>query len=202
MHETQKHNTNKQATVTNVKEGLAWLKRSCTPADVAIVLFSGHGVRKEKGLYYVTHEGNMNGVQFTCLNWETIATALRDTQARQVLFLADACHAGAFGDSDLAPQKELAASLRKTAGVMVFSSSRKDEVSLERHEWGHGAFVAAILEGLNGTADLNGDGKITIAELQTTVTERVLEMTDDQQHPDIPRLGEFDPNLVIAKPVR
>lgn len=191
--------TNKKATRTNLKEGLAWLQESCTESDVAVVLFSGHGITREKGLYYVTHEANLDGVQFTCLNWETIAESLKVTRARQILFLADACYAGAFGESDLAPQQELADSLRRTAGVMVFTSSRGDEVSLENPEWGHGAFCAAILDGLDGKADANGDGAITIAELQSSVTLQVAELTNDRQHPDLPKLGDFDPDLVIAR---
>lgn len=191
--------TNKNATVTNIKGGLDWLQKSCTSSDVAIVLFSGHGIKKERGLYYVTHEANMNGVQFTCLNWETIAESLKQTQARQILFLSDACYAGAFGETNLAPQQELADSLRNTAGVMVFSSSRGDEVSRENAEWGHGAFCKAMLDGLPGKADLNGDGQITVEEFSHSVTKQVIEMTNGKQHPDLSRLGQFDPDLVIAK---
>lgn len=192
--------TDKNATVTNIKNGLDWLKRSCTPSDVAVVLFSGHGITREKGLYYVTHEANMNGVQFTCLNWETLAASLHDTQAKQILFFADACYAGAFGESDLAPQKELADRLRDSAGVMVFTSSRGNEVSFEKPELGHGAFVAAILEGLAGQADLNEDGSITVEELSELVSHRVAELTDNEQHPHLSDLGRFNPKLIIAKP--
>lgn len=190
--------TDKKATVTNVKDGLDWLKRSCTPADVAVVLFSGHGIRRERGLYYVTHEANLEGVQYTCLNWETVAASLKETQAKQVLFLSDACHAGAFGTTTLASQKDISDSLRDKAGVMVFASSRANELSREDPQWQHGAFVKAILEGLAGSADLNRDGKVTVQELQTKTTQRVVELTDGKQHPELPDIGGFDPNLVLA----
>jgi WD40 repeat protein len=193
---------NKQATVTNLKEGLAWLQRSCTASDVAVILFSGHGIQKERGLYYVTHEANLNGVQYTCLNWETVAETLSNTKARQILFLTDVCHAGSFAKSDLIPQQELAKKLQQKAGVMVFASSRGEEKSLELKVWGHGAFVRSLLDGLDGKADLNKDGNITISELQKAVTAQVIEMTGDRQHPELPGLGRFDPDLVIAKTPR
>lgn len=193
---------NKQATVTNLKEGLAWLQRSCTASDVAVILFSGHGVQKERGLYYVTHEANLNGVQYTCLNWETVAETLSNTKARQILFLTDVCHAGSFAKSDLIPQQELATKLQQKAGVMVFASSRGDEKSLELKVWGHGAFVRSLLDGLDGKADLNGDGNITIAELQKSITAQVIQMTGDRQHPELPDLGRYAPDLVIAKIAR
>ena len=87
---------------------------------------------------------------------------------------------------------------RNTAGVMVFASSRGDEVSRENPGWKHGAFCKAILDGLAGSADSNQNGQITIRELQASVTAQVIEMTNDQQHPHLPKLGEFDPDLVIA----
>lgn len=190
--------TNQKATCTNIKAGLKWLQVSCTATDVAVVLFSGHGITREKGLYYVTHEANLEGVQYTCLNWETIAASLKATAARQILFLADACYAGAFAESDLAPQQDLADSLRRKAGVMVFTSSRGTEKSLERPELGHGVFVAALLEGLEGSADLDGNKRITVAELQQNVTDRVVSLTQGQQHPTLPKLGEFNSELVLA----
>lgn len=57
--------TNRQVTVTNVREGLAWLKRSCTEIDIAVVLFSGHRLQKELGSYCCTHETNEEGLQYT-----------------------------------------------------------------------------------------------------------------------------------------
>lgn len=190
--------TDRQATVTNVKEGLAWLQRSCTEQDVAVLLFSGHGVQKERGLYYCTHETNIEGLQYTALNWETVAETLRDTKARQILFLADACHAGAFGDAELAPQRALAETLRDAAGVMFFASSAAREISLEDSRWGHGAFCKAILDGLEGKADTNGDGRISIRELSEYVCREVPVMTNGKQHPEIPDLGRYDPNLILV----
>ena len=82
---------------------------------------------------------------------------------------------------------------------MVFASSRGNEKSSERGEWGHGAFVRALLDGLDGRADLIADGLINISELQTYVVDQVRRLTDDCQHPYIPRLERFDPGLVLAR---
>lgn len=190
--------TDKQATVTNVEDGLGWLQRSCTPADVAVVFFAGHGIRAERGLYYMTHEANVNGLQYTCLNWETVAQAVKNTRARQMIFLADTCHAGAFGEATFVPQQELAASLVKLPGVHVLASSRGEEASLESPDWQHGAFCKAILEALAGKADADGDGKVTIGEIHDYTSRRVAELTGGKQHPYLPRQGRFDPHLVLA----
>ncbi|MCA9008710.1 MAG: caspase family protein [Planctomycetaceae bacterium] len=190
--------TNRQATVTNVKEGLAWLQRSCTESDVAVVLFSGHGVQKERGLYCCTHETQEEGLQYTALNWETVGESLRETRARQILFLSDACHAGAFGNTTLASQQALATSLRDAAGVMYFASSAADEVSVEDPKWAHGAFCKAVLDGLAGACDADQNGRITVQEFCDSVCREVPAMTGNKQHPQIPDLGSYDPDLVLS----
>ena len=53
---------------------------------------------------------------------------------------------------------------------------------MERAEWGHGAFTKALLEGLQGKADLNGDGVVETAELATWIVQRVRELTGGDQH--------------------
>jgi uncharacterized caspase-like protein len=116
--------------------------------------------------------------------------------------LSDVCYAGSFAQAQLVPQQELAESLRKAAGIMVFASSRGEEKSLEHADWQHGAFCKAILEALAGKADANHDTRITLAELQEYTTRRVAELTQDRQHPQLPNLGDFDPQLVLAHLVR
>ena len=81
---------------------------------------------------------------------------------------------------------------------MVFSASRGSEFSLEMGSLQHGAFSYAVLSGLEGAADLIKDKRITISELQTYVANRVKLLTNGSQHPHIPLMQDFDPELVIA----
>ena len=204
--------TNDEATLNKTKEGLKWLRDSCGPGDVAVTLFSGHGVVGERGLYFLTHEANLEGLQYTCLNWEVVGTYLKDTKARQVVMLADTCHAGAFGDAVLPAGAKLAEDLRKRGGVMAFGSSRADQVSVERQAWEHGAFSYVLLEGLKGRADgfagggsaggAGGvkDGAVTMRELVGFVVAEVVRLTGGAQRPSLPDLSQYDPDLVLSRP--
>ena len=70
--------------------------------------------------------------------------------------------------------------------------------SMEGDEWGHGVFTFAILEGLNGKADLMKDGIIKIKELDTYISEQVPIYTKGGQHPiTYPPKGY--PNFVVYK---
>lgn len=183
--------TDEQATAASIREGLNWLREG-KRKDMAVVLFSGHGSRDREGrLYYVPHDDKEG-----FLPWGDVASALREVKCGSVLFLSDCCHAGAFGQQP--SQDELAHALLREARVLVFAASRGLEVSLEKPELMHGAFTYAILKGLEGEADLIADGRITISELQAYVANRVKQLTDDIQHPHIPRANDFDPETVLV----
>ncbi len=61
-------------------------------------------------------------------------------------------------------------------------------MSLERPEWGHGAFTKALLEGF-GTqkgklmADYDQDRLVTVKEIDLYVTKRVKQLTGGKQKP-------------------
>ena len=66
--------------------------------------------------------------------------------------------------------------------MVTFAASTDLEDSVERKEWGHGAFTKALLEGLAGAADRNHDGVVEWPELGTWIGQRVLELTGGNQH--------------------
>lgn len=68
-------------------------------------------------------------------------------------------------------------------GVVVFASSTGRQYSLEDPAWGNGAFTKAVVEGIQGKADLLGKGKITVNMLDAFIAERVKELTKGKQTP-------------------
>jgi uncharacterized caspase-like protein len=54
---------------------------------------------------------------------------------------------------------------------------------LEDPSWGNGAFTKAVVEGINGKADLNSTGRITYKMLDFYISERVKELTHGRQTP-------------------
>jgi len=80
------------------------------------------------------------------------------------------------------------ARLERRTGAIVFSSSLGNEVSLESAALGNGVFTAALLRVLAAKqADANGDGWISIDELEPAVKAVVVGATGNLQHPTIDR---------------
>lgn len=189
--------TNEDANQKNIQDGLDWLQRSCTKEDVAVVLFSGHGVRGRNGLYFVPFEGDDQGIQSTCLNWTSVADRVARTNAAQILFFADCCHAGAFSKETRPTQDEIAQAFARKQDLFFFCSSQGDEVSIETEELEHGAFTAAVIDAWSGAADADNDQFVTCNELATYVRTRVRDQTGDRQTPYVPYPDLYKPQFLI-----
>lgn len=78
--------------------------------------------------------------------------------------------------------------LERRTGAIVFSSSLGDELSLESPVLQNGVFTYALLRILSDSkADLNGDGYLSMDEIETTVKATVSSVTRGLQHPTIDR---------------
>jgi uncharacterized caspase-like protein len=192
--------TDPDATLSNLKFALRELKDTATENDVAVVFISGHGVRdKEGSFHFGTCDLDLKDLPMTALSWQYFVSALREVRAKRVLVLADTCHAGGIVGDQAAGSEVLAYRLNKEAHRLVFVSSGRDEASIGREEWGHGAFTKALLEALAGAADVGEkDGNITFRELRDYVPKRVEELTEGRQHPQLPFLDNYEPDAVLA----
>ena len=62
-------------------------------------------------------------------------------------------------------------------GAVVFAASTGRQYSLEKPEWQNGAFTKALVEGLQGRADVRHTGRVTFKMLDLYISERVKELT-------------------------
>ncbi len=134
--------------------------------------------------YFLPCDVNLDRLKRTGLAYSEIKNTLFSI-AGKVLFFIDACHSagviGRRGGIDLIGViNELSSSEN---GVVVFASSTGRQYSIEDPAWGNGAFTKAVVEGINGKADLLGKGKITVNMLSAYVSERVKELTKGLQSP-------------------
>jgi len=180
--------TDEAATKDEILDGLDWIRKETTSNDVAMVFLAGHGVNDQNNYYYfcpynIDPERLLRtGVAFSDIK-NTVSAI-----AGKALFFVDTCHsgnslglAGRRGNLDINIVINDLASAQN--GVVVFSGSTGSESSYETPAWNNGAFTKAVIEGINGAADLLNKGLITYTMLNVYVTERVKELTKGQQHP-------------------
>jgi uncharacterized caspase-like protein len=104
--------------------------------------------------------------------------------AERVTFIADTCFSGATSGRTFATTSRRAVvseafltCLSRGKGRIVLTASRVNQVSQERDSLGHGVFAYYLLEGLNGKADQDGDGIITVDKIYNYVSLKVPEAT-------------------------
>ena len=185
--------TDKDATVSGVREGLVWLSRQTTSHDLAIVFEAGHGLQDKKGRFFFgTSETDPTRLFATAFSNDEMEEAIAGLPGKKMLFM-DACHAGSALDGQRGVERvDLSEAVNDFAqaesGMVVFGASTGREVSYESDDWHHGAFTKALIEGIGeGKADLTHQGTVTTASLDFFLAERVKELTNGRQHPVMTR---------------
>ena len=182
--------TNEVATKGEILDGFDWLESELTQCDVAVVFVAGYGVNdKRDNYYFLPHDANPEKLRRSAVEWNAFNSILADLPGKTLL-MVDTCKSGnvtgskkyrgiARSDST-STIKEL---INTESGVVVMTASTGSELSVEDTSWGHGAFTKALLDGLDGPADYDRDGVITLKELDLHVTRSVKTLTKGQQRP-------------------
>ena len=113
------------------------------------------------------------------------------------IFFFDTCYSGAVlsgkTTSTQADVDKFANDLRAAEnGVVVFTSSTGNELSLEREEWNNGAFAEAVVEGMHGAAARPEVPVIMISDLEGYVSRRVKDLTGGTQRPMVAKPGTVE----------
>ncbi len=167
-----------EATREGLLGGLAWLKANMKPHDLAVIFYAGHGEKDSRGSFYLLPQDvDVGNLSATGVSGEVLKQHLADLPGK-VLLLLDACHSGAIGRvvNDLA--RDLAGD---DSGVVVMCAALGNEKAGEAG--GHGFFCRALIEALAGKAARNPrDGCVYLHHLEQYVTDRVMELSKDEQH--------------------
>ena len=190
---------NAEATRGNVLDGLDWVLRQSTQRDVSVIFVAGHGLRDEqRNYYFLPHDGAPESLRRTAVKWSDFQDVLASLPSKTI-FLVDTCHSGSVsgkrrGVTDMGDAlREL---VNAESGVIIMTASTGKEESQERPDWGHGAFTLALVDGLGGKADVNGDRVVDVRELDLYVTHRVKALTNGTQHP-MTELPKTMPNFPL-----
>jgi peptidoglycan/xylan/chitin deacetylase (PgdA/CDA1 family)/uncharacterized caspase-like protein len=148
--------------------------------DRVLIFFAGHGATRKlasgRDLGYIipvdADLSNFEGSAISMTNFQDISEAI---PAKHVLFLMDSCYSGLAltrGGTALSSQNYLNEMSKREARQM-FTAGGADQQVADNGPNGHSIFTWTLLQGLDGRADLNGDGIITATELAAYVAPAV-----------------------------
>jgi len=198
---------NEHATYAEIRAALdTWLVSSVRPEDIVYVFFAGHGVLDDQNDgYFVAHDSDPQNLHATAIPFDEVDRVLSTRlRASLVVLVTDACHTGRLGWSTFSAgsasraAEPLAKIGQGDRSFLKLLSTRPSELSFEDARWdgGHGVFTHALLEGLRGDADRDGDHVVRASEAIDFLSRRVPELTGARQHPRV--AGTFDGQTAIS----
>jgi uncharacterized caspase-like protein len=210
--------TERKPTLRNIKWALGtFLTRSARKDDTVMIFFAGHGAPEidPRGLerdglakYLAPSDVEPDDLYSTALPMDELQTVFQRIEAERMVVFLDACYSGAAGGRTFASKKTRATHvddlflerLTRSKGRAIVTASRPTEVSLEVPELGHGLFTYYLVRGLQGAADLNRDGIVSLQEIYEYVEQQVSQKSralGGNQHPVMK--GEMEGPLPLVK---
>lgn len=175
---------NEKATKKNIIKAMESVFSKADENDIVVLFYSGHGY---SGGFYV-YDG--------CMGYDVIRKAMAKSKCKNKMIFADACFSGHIRtDSSTSSQNQV--NRANKANVMLFLSSRSDEVSYERLGMENGFFTSYLQKGLMGSADKDKNNVVTARELFEYVHENVESISYGKQHPVM--WGKFADDMPVMK---
>lgn len=195
-------------TKANIEKQLALTLDSVGPNDFVLLAFSGHGVRLEQQSYLCPFDATMDPADLIAVN--SLYQRLQACPARFKLFLVDACQDERSRPKELVATRAegevspLAFGQNETlpSGLLLLTSCSPGQKSVEEPQFGHGVFTHFLLEGLDGQADADHNGSVSLLEwtgYASSKTRAYVRSLDRVQNPSM--RGDF-PDFELAQNVR
>lgn len=144
------------------------------------IYYAGHGAPdlESAEAYFVPVDANPQFIKSNGFRLQTFYDNLGKIPARRMTIVLDSCFSGNSEKGMLF--KNISPALVKVkkefqgpANATVITSAAADQVSAWYPEKKHSLFTYFFLKGLQGGADKNNDGRITVGEMQTCLKEQV-----------------------------
>jgi YVTN family beta-propeller protein len=186
-----------------VGEAISELYRDRRRDDLTLLYFTGHGLKDDEGrLHLAMTNTRRDNLVFSALSAEQIDRAMTGCASRQKILILDCCYSGAFPAGRIAKADPAVHALERFqgSGRTVLTSSDSTQYSFEGNtvqgDAAQSVFTRYLVAGLqDGSADLDGDGDVTLDELYGYVYDRVVaEMP--QQRPK--KQDNIEGRIVIA----
>ena len=153
-------------TRANIEEELANICRQMGQEDFLFVHFSGHGKRLEQVPVLVPREARIGTLARSGLTVSALEEQMRSGPARRLLLTLDACQSGVEMGREV-PDAQFITNVNELAEEFaLIAASTARQAAREEPEFAHGIFTHFLVEGLNGNADRDGKGFVTVDDLR------------------------------------
>jgi uncharacterized caspase-like protein len=166
-----------------MQEAIETLFSDRTKDELALLFFSGHGVKDESGLlYFATRLTRKNPkgdlVKATAVSAYFVQNIMSNSRCKRQVVILDCCFSGAFAEGMTAKDDGVVDVKTQLGGEgrAVLTSSTSTQYSFEQQEFDLSVYTRYIVEGIEtGAADLDKDGLISVDNLHEYARKKVQE---------------------------
>ncbi len=169
------------------------------------IFYSGHGLPTLDGqnLMLLPVHSDRDFLNETGVSQSRINAEIQATHPKSVTVFLDSCYSGMArsGEALLASARPI--TLRATTQIFppefsVITASSADQISSSSPALRHGIFSYFLMKGMEGDADVNKDGKITMGEMHNYLKENVSKQANLLNRDQQPQLSG-DPNKILVE---
>jgi hypothetical protein len=163
-----------------IKAFKTWLPSKVKSTTDVYVYYSGHGLPTQdgQGLYLLPPRADRDFIARTSIQFQEVNSDIQATKPKSVTVFMDACYSGQArsGETLVASARPVVLKSDKKLfpdNFTVIAASQSDQISSSSPDLKHGIFSYYLMKGMEGEADANKDGRITLGEMQAYLVENV-----------------------------
>lgn len=170
------------ARCTKLKSQFNKLRKNIEPGKTDVfIYYSGHGISdpNTQEAYFAPYDFDPETIAETGYSLKDFNAMIAGLRARSVTVVIDACFSGSAGDGRMLIQKASPGMLivnnplQAGSNSVFFCSSESRQISNWYPEKKHGLFTYYFLSGLQGRADADKDGLVTVKEMEKYLSANV-----------------------------
>lgn len=169
------------ATKGGIENAFNELAKTVAPRDTFIFLFAGmgHTIPRAGGGsdFYLFPSDMTENPELKGISTDLLRTYFSKIQSRFQFVILDSCNSGYAYEALASGVAENDAKIAGVLGTNLLVVGTDTE-EYESAQLGHGLITSALLDGLSGKADINGDGGITARELEAYLYSKGFELAN------------------------
>lgn len=164
-----------------MQEAIELFFSNCKKNDLALLFFSGHGIKDDQGrLYFSTPKTRKSDkgelIRATAVPAGFVQDVMSNSRCKRQVVILDCCFSGAFAEGMTAKESgavDISAQLGGE-GRAVLTSSSSTQYSFEQAGQTGSVYTRYVVEGIEtGAADTDNDGFVSVDELHEYARKKV-----------------------------
>lgn len=186
----------------NILVALKSVANATEPDDLLLFYYSGHGVEKSGESYLVARNGRHLVIEDTAVPISKIKAIMRSASAKAKVIVIDACHSGVSLDKGPPAMTDefMRRVFEEAKGFAILASCEQGQVSYEWQQNDRSVFTHYLLEALQGEADFDNKGFVTIQDINRYVSNCVKLWASKKNLSQMPTLHyEVAGDIILAR---